>query len=82
MVSFIVIFGTFFVNSLNLNSNVDVVWLSIAMFVEVEKEITAYDDGLLALIVVIGVFGWYFYMYVSALFTCFPDMVILMYVFP
>jgi hypothetical protein len=52
------------------------------MTVESEKEITAFDDMILAVIILIYVFGWYFYVHCWSLVSSLPEIGFLFYLFP
>jgi uncharacterized membrane protein len=52
------------------------------MTVESEIEITAFDDMILAVIVLIYVFGWYFYVHCWSLISSLPEIGFLFYLFP
>jgi len=60
---FISFYFNYFLTPTKEESLVDNDYLINSMTVEAEKEITAFDDMILAVIVLIYVFGWYFYVH-------------------
>ena len=51
-------------------------------FVESEKEISAFDDVLLILVILIFLFGWYFYIHFLTIFSFLPELVLVFYFLP
>lgn len=60
---FISFYFNYFVSPTKEESVIDNDYLINSMTVESEKEITAFDDMILATIILIYVFGWYFYVH-------------------
>jgi hypothetical protein len=50
--------------------------------VEAEKEISCYDDMILGIVVLIYVFGWYFYINCWSLISIMPELILVFYLFP
>lgn len=79
---FILTFFNFYSNSLKEESQVDVDFLISSSLYESEKEITAIDDIILCLIVVIYLFCWYFYIHCWTIFNNLPELIFIFYLFP
>jgi hypothetical protein len=52
------------------------------MTVEAEKEISAFDDMILAAIILMYIFGWYFYVHCWSIISALPEIGFLFYLFP
>lgn len=63
-------------------SIVDSDYLISSLSVESEKEITSYDDMLLGLVILLYVFGWYFYIHCWSILSLMPELVLVFYLFP
>lgn len=63
-------------------SLIDADYLVSSATVEAEKEITAFDDMILGFVVLIYLFGWYFYIHCWSMLSIFPEIVFLFYLFP
>lgn len=79
---FISFYFNYFLTPTKEEALIDNDYLINSMTVEAEKEITAFDDMILATIVLIYVFGWYFYVHCWALISSLPEIGMLFYVFP
>jgi len=60
---FISFYFNYFISPLKEESLIDNDYLISSVTVEAEKEITAFDDIILATIILIYIFGWYFYVH-------------------
>jgi len=60
---FITFYFTYFSSSTKEESTIDNDYLVSSITIEAEKEITAFDDMLLGGIILIYIFGWYFYIH-------------------
>jgi len=79
---FISFYFNYFLTPTKEESLIDNDYLINSMTVESEKEITAFDDMILATIVLIYVFGWYFYVHCWSLVSSLPEIGFLFYLFP
>jgi len=79
---FISFYFNYFVTSTKEESIVDNDYLISSVTVEAEKEITAFDDIILAVIILIYIFGWYFYVHCWSLISALPEISFLFYLFP
>lgn len=77
----IFLFSYYFIDS-RYEGQVDSDYLNTSMLVESEKEIASHDDMLLALIILIYIFGCYFYIYSWSIIGNFPELVLFFYLFP
>jgi len=64
------------------NNTVDSDYLSAWLVVESEKEVGSFDDILLGLLIVIQLFGWFFYVYVWNFLAQYPELIMLFYITP
>ena len=78
----IIFYLSYFTTLTKEESSVDTDYFLIATSVEAEKEIGSFDDIILVMIVLLYVFGWYFYLYCWALVSFFPEIVFIFYLFP
>jgi ABC-type multidrug transport system fused ATPase/permease subunit len=60
---FISFYFTYFNNYTNEENLVDIDYLISSSTIEAEKEITAFDDILLGTVILLYIFGWYFYIH-------------------
>jgi len=79
---FIIFYFSYFNNANKEEVTIDADYLVSAGSVESEKEITSYDDIVLALIVIIYIFGWYFYVNCWSIMSVMPELVLVFYLFP
>jgi len=83
---FVFIFISFYFNYFSSLSKeeslVDADYLICSSIVESEKEITAFDDMILGFVVLIYIFGWYFYIHCWSIISIFPEIAFLFYLFP
>jgi hypothetical protein len=79
---FISFYFNYFLSPTKEESLVDNDYLISSMVVEAEKEITAFDDMILAAIILMYIFGWYFYVHCWALISALPEIGFLFYLFP
>lgn len=83
---FVLIFISFYFNYFSSASKeeslIDADYLISSATVEAEKEITAFDDMILGFVVLVYLFGWYFYIHCWSIISIFPEIVFLFYLFP
>jgi hypothetical protein len=79
---FISFYFNYFISPTKEESLIDNDYLINSMTVESEKEITAFDDMILASIILIYVFGWYFYVHCWSIVSALPEVGFLFYLFP
>jgi hypothetical protein len=72
----------YFSTSTKEEATIDADYLVCSTTVESEKEITAFDDMILGFVILIYVFGWYFYIHCWSLISVFPEIAFLFYLFP
>lgn len=61
---------------------VDYDFLTASATVESEKELGSFDDIIMALPILFIIFGWYFFNYVWCMFSEFPEIALVFYIFP
>jgi hypothetical protein len=79
---FISFYFNYFLTPTKEESLIDNDNLINSMTVESEKEITAFDDMILATIILIYIFGWYFYVHCWSIISSLPEIGFLFYLFP
>jgi hypothetical protein len=79
---FIVFYFNFYSSSTKEESIIDADYLVSSTAVEAEKEITAFDDIILGFVVLVYLFGWYFYIHCWSLLCALPEIGFLFYLFP
>jgi hypothetical protein len=79
---FISFYFNYFLTPTKEESLIDNDYLINSMTVESEKEITAFDDMILATIILIYIFGWYFYVHCWSIISSLPEIGFLFYLFP
>jgi hypothetical protein len=79
---FISFYFNYFLTPTKEESLIDNDYLINIMTVEEEKEITAFDDMILAVIILIYTFGWYFYVHCWSIISSLPEIGFLFYLFP
>jgi len=79
---FVAFYFSFYSSSTKEESTVDSDYLSASITVEAEKEIGSIDDILMPAIILLYTFGWYFYLYCWNLFSCMPEIVLVIFFFP
>ena len=79
---FISFYFTYFSTYTKEESTIDADYLICSATVEAEKEITAFDDMILGFVVLIYIFGWYFYIHCWSLVSSLPEIAFLFYLFP
>jgi hypothetical protein len=79
---FISMYFNYFTSALKEEATVDADYLVGSSTVESEKEITAFDDMILAFVILLYIFGWYFYIHCWSLVSAFPEIIFLFYLFP
>ncbi len=79
---FIVAYFSFFTSAVKEESTIDSDYLMANLLVESEKEIGSLDDMILGLLILVYIFGWYFYIYFITLLSTFPEVVLIFYSFP
>jgi hypothetical protein len=81
-VIFISFYFNYFVSLVNEESQIDNDFLMMSLSVESEKEISSFDDMILASVVLVYVFGWYFYIHCWSILSMMPELVMVFYLFP
>jgi hypothetical protein len=61
---------------------VDADYLICSATVESEKEITCFDDMILGFVILLYIFGWYFYIHCWSVISSLPELAFLFYLFP
>lgn len=82
VVVFISFYFSYFSTANNEEVTIDSDYLVSSLVVEAEKEISSFDDMLLGFIILIYVFGWYFYIHCWSLLSMVPELVLVFYLFP
>lgn len=73
---------TFLTSSTKEESTIDNDFMMHSITIEAEEEIASIDDILLAIIFVMYIFGWFFYIHCWVILTTIPELTILYYLFP
>ena len=81
-VIFISFYFSYFSTATGEENTVDADYLVSSVAVEAEKEISSLDDMILGLIVLIYVFGWYFYVHCWSILSMMPELILVFYLFP
>ncbi len=79
---FIVLFFSYYSSSTREETTIDHDFLIANTTVEAEEEIGSFDDMFLAVLILVFVFLWYFYVNTLTVFTVFPEFILAMYLFP
>ena len=78
----IIFYFTYYNSSFKENSVIDSDFLSSWILVESEKEIGSLDDMILAILIIIYFFGWFFYTYVWGYLGQSPELIMTFYLVP
>ena len=81
-VIFISFYFSYFSTATNEEVTVDSDYLVSSLTVEAEKEISSFDDMILGFIVLIYVFGWYFYIHCWSIISMMQELILVFYLFP
>lgn len=81
-VIFISFYFSYFSTYTNEESTVDSDYLVSSVAVEAEKEISSLDDMILGLVILIYIFGWYFYVHCWSMLSMMPELILVFYLFP
>ena len=79
---FISFYFSFFSTPNKEESTIDTDYLAASITVESEKEIGSFDDLILAFVILIYVFGWYFYINFWSILGMMPELILVFYLFP
>jgi hypothetical protein len=77
----IVIYFSYYVSFLE-SVTVDSDYLSVSIMTESEKEIASLDDIILSVIIIIYVFGWFFYIHAWTILGSYPELLFFFYLLP
>lgn len=78
----IMFYFSFYSSSVKEESLIDLDHAFWNVTIEAEEEIASMDDILMAFIVIFYVFGWFFYAHCWMVISQFPELMLVMYVFP
>lgn len=81
-VLFMSFYFSYFSSATSEESVVDTDYLVCSASVEAEKEISSFDDMILAFVVLFYIFGWYFYIHCWSILSMMPELVLVFYLFP
>jgi len=79
---FISFYFNYFSTANKEEATIDADYLVASTTVEAEKEISCFDDMILAFVVLIYIFGWYFYIHCWSVVSVLPELAFLFYLFP
>lgn len=79
---FLTIYFSFFTTPVKEEVTIDYDYMAASGTVEAEKEITALDDMLMGIVLVLYLIGWYFYVHCWTLVTNLPELMLLFYLLP
>jgi len=79
---FISFYFSYFTHSSKEGLIVDADYLVSNSSVEAEKEITSYDDMILGIVILVYIFGWYFYVHCWSLISMMPELTLVICLFP
>lgn len=78
----IMFYFSYYSSSVKEESLIDLDHALWSVTIEAEEEIASMDDILMAFIVIFYVFGWFFYAHCWVVISQFPELMLVMYVFP
>lgn len=81
-VLFMSFYFSYFSSATSEENVVDTDYLAASATVEAEKEISSFDDMILAFVVLFYIFGWYFYIHCWSILSMMPELVLVFYLFP
>jgi len=81
-VLFMSFYFSYFSSATTEENVVDTDYLVGSATVEAEKEISSFDDMILAFVVLFYIFGWYFYIHCWSILSMMPELVLVFYLFP
>ena len=79
---FVSFYFSFYSTATKEESTIDADYLSASITIESEKELGSVDDILMASVILLYTFGWYFYLYCWTLFSSTPELVLFFFFFP
>ena len=79
---FISFYFSYYVSSVKEESTIDSDYLAASATVEAEKELGSLDDMILGILVLVYIFGWYFYIQCWTLLSISPEVIMIFYLFP
>jgi hypothetical protein len=79
---FISFYFNYFSTANKEEATVDSDYLIASATVEAEKEITCFDDMILGFVILLYIFGWYFYIHCWSVISSLPELAFLFYLFP
>ena len=81
-VLFINFYFSYFSSMSKEGNIVDADYLSSTSAAESEKEISSYDDIILGLVILLYIFGWYFYIHCWSIISIMPELILVFYLLP
>lgn len=78
----VIFYLSYFTSLTKEEASADTDYLLMSASIESEKEIGSFDDIILVMVVLLYVFGWYFYVYCWSVLSYFPEVVFIFYLFP
>jgi len=81
-VVFISFYFSYFSTANKEESTIDSDYLVASITVESEKEIGSFDDIILGFVILVYIFGWYFYIHFWSLLGMMPELILVFYLFP
>ena len=79
---FIIFYFSFFLSDVRDEVSIDLDYLLSSSIVESEKEITAFDDIILTIVILCYVFGWYFIIHCWSIVSIMPELILVFYLLP
>lgn len=79
---FISFYFSYYFSSVKEESTIDSDYLAASVTIESEKELGSIDDMLLCTIVIVYIFGWYFYVHCWSLLSVVPELLSVFYLLP
>ena len=79
---FISFYFVYFTSANKEENIIDTDYLVASSTVEAEKEITSFDDTILALVVLFYIFGWYFFIHCWSMLSMMPELIFVFFLFP
>lgn len=79
---FLNFYFSYFSNYSKDENIIDADYLAANLSVESEKEISSFDDMILGLVVLLYIFGWYFYIHCWSILSLMPELTLIFCLFP
>jgi len=79
---FLIIYFSYYNSFFKENTTINSDYLNASTLVESEKEISSLDDIILSIIIILYIFGWFFYVHSFTLLGNYPELMLVFYLIP